>query len=203
MQKEIFEQPESVVNTMRGRINFDSETVVLGGIKVGGSAVLYLYCILDSEMLVEFGGIEVICVGSKGGTYLTTGEWLMGNIKVEYLATSLSPFIFHSLLCFLHFLATLLLLPILNSSHSYTFTTPISSLTFHSISDSLCILYCHFASPFLHSPVNQYPPFHPLPAPFPFILLFRTTWRWHENTVLIRMDWRRATSERKSWWWLF
>lgn len=34
MQKEIFEQPESVVNTMRGRINFDRETVVLGGIKV-------------------------------------------------------------------------------------------------------------------------------------------------------------------------
>ncbi|XP_068240592.1 glutamine--fructose-6-phosphate aminotransferase [isomerizing] 2-like isoform X4 [Palaemon carinicauda] len=33
MQKEIFEQPESVVTTMRGRINFDSETVVLGGIK--------------------------------------------------------------------------------------------------------------------------------------------------------------------------
>lgn len=33
MQKEIYEQPESVVNTMRGRINFDSETVVLGGIK--------------------------------------------------------------------------------------------------------------------------------------------------------------------------
>ncbi|RXG73257.1 Glutamine--fructose-6-phosphate aminotransferase [isomerizing] 2 [Armadillidium vulgare] len=33
MQKEIFEQPESVFNTMRGRINFDNETVVLGGIK--------------------------------------------------------------------------------------------------------------------------------------------------------------------------
>ncbi|XP_043195651.1 glutamine--fructose-6-phosphate aminotransferase [isomerizing] 2-like isoform X2 [Amphibalanus amphitrite] len=33
MQKEIFEQPESVVNTMRGRINFEDETVVLGGIK--------------------------------------------------------------------------------------------------------------------------------------------------------------------------
>merc|ERR1712168_718069 len=33
MQKEIFEQPESVVNTMRGRINFDRETIVLGGIK--------------------------------------------------------------------------------------------------------------------------------------------------------------------------
>lgn len=34
MQKEIFEQPESVVNTMRGRVNFESQTVVLGGIKV-------------------------------------------------------------------------------------------------------------------------------------------------------------------------
>ena len=34
MQKEIFEQPESVVNTMRGRVNFEQETVILGGIKV-------------------------------------------------------------------------------------------------------------------------------------------------------------------------
>lgn len=33
MQKEIFEQPESVVNTMRGRINFATKRVVLGGIK--------------------------------------------------------------------------------------------------------------------------------------------------------------------------
>ncbi|XP_076264375.1 glutamine--fructose-6-phosphate aminotransferase [isomerizing] 2-like isoform X3 [Rhynchophorus ferrugineus] len=33
MQKEIFEQPESVVNTMRGRVNFETKTVVLGGIK--------------------------------------------------------------------------------------------------------------------------------------------------------------------------
>ncbi|CAF4609189.1 unnamed protein product [Rotaria sp. Silwood2] len=33
MQKEIFEQPESVVNTMRGRVNFSSKKVVLGGIK--------------------------------------------------------------------------------------------------------------------------------------------------------------------------
>ena len=29
MQKEIFEQPESVVNTMRGRINFDAGEVNL------------------------------------------------------------------------------------------------------------------------------------------------------------------------------
>lgn len=33
MQKEIFEQPESVVNTMRGRINFDQFKVKLGGLK--------------------------------------------------------------------------------------------------------------------------------------------------------------------------
>lgn len=33
MQKEIFEQPESVVNTMRGRVNFEQEKVILGGIK--------------------------------------------------------------------------------------------------------------------------------------------------------------------------
>jgi glucosamine--fructose-6-phosphate aminotransferase (isomerizing) len=33
MQKEIYEQPESVVNTMRGRVNFDTRTVMLGGLK--------------------------------------------------------------------------------------------------------------------------------------------------------------------------
>ncbi|RKO97441.1 hypothetical protein CXG81DRAFT_26991 [Caulochytrium protostelioides] len=33
MQKEIYEQPESVVNTMRGRINFDTRTVSLGGLR--------------------------------------------------------------------------------------------------------------------------------------------------------------------------
>jgi len=33
MQKEIFEQPDSVMNTMRGRVNFETNQVVLGGIK--------------------------------------------------------------------------------------------------------------------------------------------------------------------------
>ncbi|KAJ3208064.1 glutamine--fructose-6-phosphate transaminase (isomerizing) [Entophlyctis luteolus] len=33
MQKEIYEQPESVVNTMRGRVNFDECKVTLGGLK--------------------------------------------------------------------------------------------------------------------------------------------------------------------------
>jgi glucosamine--fructose-6-phosphate aminotransferase (isomerizing) len=33
MQKEIYEQPESVVNTMRGRVNFDEHRVTLGGLR--------------------------------------------------------------------------------------------------------------------------------------------------------------------------
>ena len=33
MQKEIYEQPESVINTMRGRINFDTREITLGGLK--------------------------------------------------------------------------------------------------------------------------------------------------------------------------
>ncbi|CAN8098586.1 unnamed protein product [Discula destructiva] len=33
MQKEIFEQPESVINTMRGRINVEDNTVTLGGLR--------------------------------------------------------------------------------------------------------------------------------------------------------------------------
>lgn len=41
MQKEIFEQPESVVNTMRGRLNFQDNSVTLGGIKV----IKFFWCI--------------------------------------------------------------------------------------------------------------------------------------------------------------
>ncbi|KAG9221883.1 glutamine--fructose-6-phosphate transaminase (isomerizing) [Pleurotus ostreatus] len=33
MQKEIYEQPESVVNTMRGRVNFDTSRITLGGLR--------------------------------------------------------------------------------------------------------------------------------------------------------------------------
>jgi glucosamine--fructose-6-phosphate aminotransferase (isomerizing) len=33
MQKEIYEQPDSVVNTMRGRVNFDTHKITLGGLK--------------------------------------------------------------------------------------------------------------------------------------------------------------------------
>lgn len=33
MAKEIYEQPESVMNTMRGRVNFDKDLIILGGLK--------------------------------------------------------------------------------------------------------------------------------------------------------------------------
>ncbi|KAL4067030.1 hypothetical protein V8B97DRAFT_998546 [Scleroderma yunnanense] len=33
MQKEIYEQPESVVNTMRGRVNFEENRITLGGLR--------------------------------------------------------------------------------------------------------------------------------------------------------------------------
>jgi len=39
MQKEIFEQPESVVNTMRGRLNYEENRVVMGGLAVRPSLV--------------------------------------------------------------------------------------------------------------------------------------------------------------------
>jgi glucosamine--fructose-6-phosphate aminotransferase (isomerizing) len=39
MQKEIYEQPESVVNTMRGRMNFDQRKVNLGGLKTFVSTI--------------------------------------------------------------------------------------------------------------------------------------------------------------------
>lgn len=38
MQKEIFEQPESVVNTMRGRVNFDDNTGETVWVKVKDGA---------------------------------------------------------------------------------------------------------------------------------------------------------------------
>ncbi|GAA6027429.1 hypothetical protein JCM8097_007859 [Rhodosporidiobolus ruineniae] len=46
MQKEIYEQPESVVNTMRGRVNFDNHSITLGGLKA------YLHVIRRCRRLV-------------------------------------------------------------------------------------------------------------------------------------------------------
>lgn len=53
MQKEIFEQPESVVTTMRGRINFENQTVVLGGIKVN-KLIIFSYIIKCHFSIFEY-----------------------------------------------------------------------------------------------------------------------------------------------------
>ena len=42
MQKEIFEQPESVVNTMRGRINFEAGEVIMNIIQLSCVAIIFL-----------------------------------------------------------------------------------------------------------------------------------------------------------------
>jgi len=49
MQKEIFEQPESILNTMRGRVNFNDLTVTLGGLKN------HLVDIMRSRRLIFIG----------------------------------------------------------------------------------------------------------------------------------------------------
>jgi glucosamine--fructose-6-phosphate aminotransferase (isomerizing) len=49
MLKEIFEQAESVVNTMRGRINFENNSVKLGGIET------FVQDIRNSRRLIFIG----------------------------------------------------------------------------------------------------------------------------------------------------
>ncbi|KLO12888.1 L-glutamine D-fructose 6-phosphate amidotansferase [Schizopora paradoxa] len=50
MQKEIYEQPESVVNTMRGRVNFDKHQITLGGLRAylpiirRGRRIVFIAC---------------------------------------------------------------------------------------------------------------------------------------------------------------
>ncbi|KAF9467916.1 L-glutamine D-fructose 6-phosphate amidotransferase [Collybia nuda] len=50
MQKEIYEQPESVVNTMRGRVNFDENKITLGGLRAylpimrRGRRIVFIAC---------------------------------------------------------------------------------------------------------------------------------------------------------------
>ncbi|EDR08254.1 uncharacterized protein LACBIDRAFT_291192 [Laccaria bicolor S238N-H82] len=50
MQKEIYEQPESVVNTMRGRVNFDEYRITLGGLRAylpimrRGRRIVFIAC---------------------------------------------------------------------------------------------------------------------------------------------------------------
>lgn len=62
MQKEIFEQPESVVNTMRGRLNFQDNSVTLGGIKVTFATILRkttsFFVLKKNTLQVQFLGLH-------------------------------------------------------------------------------------------------------------------------------------------------
>ncbi|KOX68219.1 Glucosamine--fructose-6-phosphate aminotransferase [isomerizing] 2, partial [Melipona quadrifasciata] len=68
MQKEIFEQPESVVNTMRGRLNFRDNSVTLGGIKIKrcrrlmliGCGTSYHSAIATRQLLEELTELPVM-----------------------------------------------------------------------------------------------------------------------------------------------
>ncbi|KAK9762602.1 glutamine--fructose-6-phosphate transaminase (isomerizing) [Basidiobolus ranarum] len=72
MLKEIYEQPESVVNTMRGRVNFDNHKVNLGGLKAYLSTIhrckrlifcacgtSYHSCLATRTIFEELTGIPV------------------------------------------------------------------------------------------------------------------------------------------------
>lgn len=72
MQKEIFEQPESSANTMRGRINFETRKVTLGGLKdhlstirrssrivLSACGTSFHSCIAVRSLLEELSGLPV------------------------------------------------------------------------------------------------------------------------------------------------
>ena len=68
MLKEIMEQPESVVNTMRGRVNFDDQTVCLGGIK--GETFYGFVSIIPSNPIHQIDTLDSIYSFIDGGTYI-------------------------------------------------------------------------------------------------------------------------------------
>ncbi|CAA9997520.1 unnamed protein product [Nesidiocoris tenuis] len=72
MQKEIFEQPESVVNTMRGRMRFDSQSVILGGIKARRSSTF-----VDSSVRSGFRRSDEVAryLFCPSDTGVTFGSW--------------------------------------------------------------------------------------------------------------------------------
>lgn len=66
MQKEIFEQPESVVNTMRGRLNFQDNSVTLGGIKVIVAINSIGKCLGEKKRLKRICFFRITFLRSKG-----------------------------------------------------------------------------------------------------------------------------------------
>lgn len=73
MQKEIYEQPESVVNTMRGRVNFDTRTIMLGGLKAylpvirRGRRLLFVACGTSYHSCIAVSILSILCQSAEEG----------------------------------------------------------------------------------------------------------------------------------------
>lgn len=63
MQKEIFEQPESVVNTMRGRLNFQNNSVTLGGITVSNETIYFFSWFHEIVKMMKIKSFLFVCLG--------------------------------------------------------------------------------------------------------------------------------------------
>ena len=98
MQKEIFEQTESVVNTMRGRVDYINHAVVLGGIKVANDIWLFLiirhfilYFTLRNELSTKYNKFHFRITFQKFGgaeelfysvvEQVTMQQWLPDKVR--------------------------------------------------------------------------------------------------------------------------
>ena len=76
MQKEIFEQPESITNTMRGRVREDEGAVVLGGLKEHMDTIrrcrrlIFIACGTSYHSALAVGGWGGEGRGGKGREYV-------------------------------------------------------------------------------------------------------------------------------------
>ncbi|PSN50567.1 hypothetical protein C0J52_14767 [Blattella germanica] len=84
MQKEIFEQPESVINTMRGRLNFESQSVILGGIKHLDEQIREVLKLDEKvlELAKDLYQHKSLLIMGRGYNYATCME---GALKVKEL----------------------------------------------------------------------------------------------------------------------
>jgi glucosamine--fructose-6-phosphate aminotransferase (isomerizing) len=95
MQKEIYEQPESVVNTMRGRVNFDTHSITLGGLKAylpvirRGRRLLFVACGTSYHSCIAvrpvFEELTDIPVAVELGESRCFSAWVMLMLASDFL----------------------------------------------------------------------------------------------------------------------